>query len=69
MKSAQLKEIGHQLLEEYKTLAGVNGTQAYADLEKRMKGKTPHFGNMKQKKDVMLAIGTLKKMLYPYKNK
>ena len=69
MKIAQLKNLGHHLLEEYKMLSGSDGRAAYAELEKRMKGKNPHFSAMKTKKELRLAIGTLKKMIYKATNK
>ena len=50
-------------------LSGSDGKAAYVELEKRMKGKNPHFGAMKTKKELMLAIGTLKKMIYKVTNK
>jgi len=64
MKIYQLKNLGHRLLEEYKVMSGSDGKVAYAELEKRMRGKNPHFHGMKTKKELMLAIGTLKKMIY-----
>ena len=69
MKIDQLKKLGHQLLEEYMIASRSDGRSAYAELEKCMKGKNPHFHAMKTKKEVMLAIGTLKKMIYKATNK
>lgn len=61
-----LKEQGHELLNEYISLhSGKKIRESiYLVLQQRMKGKNPHFSNMKGKNEVMLAIGTLKKMLY-----
>ncbi len=66
-----LKDLGHRLIEEYmKFLPNERGKNSkskrertYEDLEKSMKGKNSHFGEMREKNEVMLAIGTLKKMI------
>lgn len=68
MKIEQLKQLGHELIEEHMLLVPHHKTkskrvQTYEELERCMNGKTPHFGNMKTKAEVMNAIGTLKKMI------
>jgi hypothetical protein len=67
----KLKNEGHILLEEYLDTfpkhQRLRRDTAYKVLELRMKGKTPHFGQMKTKAEVMNAIGTLKKMIYERK--
>lgn len=74
MTIAQLKQLGHELFDEYVALAKqagikMNGTIAYEQLGERLKGQTPHFGQMHTKAELMYAIGMLKKMMYPLKNK
>lgn len=70
MKIEQLKDLGHNLIEEYMTLLKNNGStfskreRTYNELQQCMKGKNSHFGSMKNKNEVMFAIGTLKKMIY-----
>lgn len=61
-----LKQLGHDLLDEYISLHSgkKNRENIYLVLQQRMHGKNPHFGQMKTKNDLMHAIGTLKKMLY-----
>jgi hypothetical protein len=59
----KLKEEGHRLLDEYKLITRTNSIKAYAELERRLKGKTPHFGQMRNREEVVLAIGMLKKMI------
>ncbi len=62
-KLEPLKAEGHRLLDEYKALARVNSEKAYAALKIRLKGKNPHFGNMRDKETILLACGQLKKMI------
>lgn len=64
-----LKDAGHKLLEEYKELARVGSARAYKDLETRLRGKTPHFGQMHSKQEIVLACGMLKKMIASLKYK
>lgn len=64
----QLKQQGHDLIEEYVELLGKNSNQytrapVYDEMQKYMKNKSPHFHSMREKKEIMVAIGTLKKMI------
>ena len=64
----QLKQRGHDLIDEYLQLIDKNSNthtreKVYAQMEEIMHGKTPHFGNMRTKEEIMNAIGTLKKMI------
>ncbi len=59
----ELKSEGHRLLDEYKDLAKVGSNKAYEVLKGRMKGKTWHFGSMRDAQTIKLAIGNLKKMI------
>lgn len=75
MTIEKLKEQGHILLDEYIAVKKRNTVYmrprkevAYEELSKRMKGKNPHFSNMRDKNEIMLAIGTLKKMIFEAKN-
>ncbi len=69
MKIDQLKAQGHELLEEYIDLMSGKDRRrrAYYELQARTNGRNPHFSNMKNKDEVMLAIGTLKKMIFKKK--
>lgn len=68
MNIEKLKELGHSLIEEYMSFLPRHRTDSkrertYEELRKAMKGRNPHFGQMRNKNEVMLAIGTLKKMI------
>jgi hypothetical protein len=74
MTIEQLKQTGHDLIEEYMTYLNHHPTkskrvQAYEHLSEKMRGKNPHFSNMKEKNEVMLAIGSMKKLIFKMKNK
>ncbi len=58
-----LKDEGHRLLDEYREIARVGHRRSYMDLEAKLNGRTPHFGQMKDKQSILLACGALKKMI------
>ena len=59
----ELKNYGHELIDEYMSLTQVSNKNVYLLLKERMGDKPYHFGSMSNPQDVKLAIGYLKKMI------
>ncbi len=68
MKIQKLKDEGHRLMDEYKTLMHYNSQEAYVALHEKMKRRQPaHFAQMRTEQEVKFAIGALKKMITAFK--